>query len=253
MIMLAADYDGTLKQGTITRLDLDAITKFRSLGNIFGVVTGRSLSMMKEEFDKFDLKFDFFIAQNGAIAFTDTFTTIYETQINPIVSARLINMLQKLGPAMYGAATRDKHTVFHMSRQFYDERIAYYDIPLIVETWHNLNGILSFFICDFSSDAISELYNKLSSEFSDLLSFHYNDGTIDVTAPGLNKSKGVQRVIEFFKPQCALTIGNEMNDLSMIVDFGGFSVANGRPEVQAAASRVFENIDQCITFILETN
>ena len=44
MIVFASDYDGTLyKNREITQYDLDAIEAFRSKGNLFGIVTGRTI------------------------------------------------------------------------------------------------------------------------------------------------------------------------------------------------------------------
>ena len=51
MILLASDYDGTLKrQGKISETDIMAIQNFQREGNLFSLITGRSISMIRYTF-----------------------------------------------------------------------------------------------------------------------------------------------------------------------------------------------------------
>ena len=53
MKILASDYDGTLRTEELVDInDVHAIHEFRAAGNMFGLVTGRSMSPYRRRFKK---------------------------------------------------------------------------------------------------------------------------------------------------------------------------------------------------------
>ena len=49
MKLLASDYDGTLRRPYVKQSDIKAIKRFRAAGNVFGIITGRTLEMILPE------------------------------------------------------------------------------------------------------------------------------------------------------------------------------------------------------------
>lgn len=53
MKILASDYDGTLRTEELVDInDIHAIQEFRKAGNVFGLVTGRSMESIQMEIEK---------------------------------------------------------------------------------------------------------------------------------------------------------------------------------------------------------
>ncbi|WP_305154479.1 HAD family hydrolase [uncultured Dubosiella sp.] len=70
MKLLATDYDGTLHYGEgIMQDDLDAIRQWKEDGNLFVIVTGRSMQSIDEQIKKFGLPCDYVISNNGGMVF----------------------------------------------------------------------------------------------------------------------------------------------------------------------------------------
>ena len=74
MKILASDYDGTLRVNEkVESYDLDMIHKHRAAGNLFGLVTGRSMESIKAEIKGNGIEVDFVIANNGGVIYDKQF------------------------------------------------------------------------------------------------------------------------------------------------------------------------------------
>ena len=69
-LLLISDLDGTLlpSNKVLSKVDLDAIKEFRSLGGKFTIATGRTLQSVQCYFDELQLDMPF-ILYNGAIVY----------------------------------------------------------------------------------------------------------------------------------------------------------------------------------------
>ena len=74
MKILASDYDGTLRTEELVDInDVHAIHEFRAAGNMFGLVTGRSMESIQTEIQKNKIEFDFIVANNGGVIYDRDF------------------------------------------------------------------------------------------------------------------------------------------------------------------------------------
>ena len=66
--ILISDYDGTFYQSDIDiKKNIDKVTEFRALGNLFVLATGRSYVDLKQEIDKYKIPYDYLILNHGAL------------------------------------------------------------------------------------------------------------------------------------------------------------------------------------------
>lgn len=252
-IYLASDYDGTFKQGHIRREDLEAIDRFRSRGCRFGLVTGRSYSMLEQEFARYGMTMDFVIANTGGAIFDRNQNVLFKKPIGRQLALDLLADLERRHTALYGIASLHKH-----SRLYLDPALANSPdhntegLPQFSREAVEQDGdIISLFIRGYSQEDSRSLYQELAAAYDGQLAFHYNGGAIDVTAAGISKTEGI-RTLQCLVPQARVcVIGDEMNDIDMIRAFGGFSVTSGNQKVRQAASRVFDHISDCIESLLE--
>ena len=77
MKVLASDYDGTLRTEEIVDVnDVHAIQKFREKGNLFGLVTGRSMESIQKEIANNKIEFDFIVGNNGGVIYDKDFNRL---------------------------------------------------------------------------------------------------------------------------------------------------------------------------------
>ena len=94
MFVLSSDYDGTLK----TRIpdlmmNVREIRKFRDLGNIFILNTGRNFESIKHEIDEFDIPFDYLCCNDGCVAFDHNFDVVFEKNLTPEQKSHIKNLV----------------------------------------------------------------------------------------------------------------------------------------------------------------
>jgi len=250
MKILASDYDGTLKRvnGTVEKLDIEAIHTFREAGHKFGIVTGRSLDMLRRDFGKFDVKIDFFVGTNGGI--------IADSDYNKIISFdidfnKAMDFMEKY---------RNRHDVsLAMGNGYKTARLSWLentpdftkfgvtgDYEEILES-----KIINSFVVGLR---YPELRNQLIDEFAevygDYMNFHKNMNIIDVSAKGVYKSTGLEHVKSIYKTEELYVIGDELNDIEMIKKFKGYCVTNARAEVRECAAKIFDSVASCIGHVM---
>ena len=70
MKLLASDYDGTLRyEPKVVKEDLDALKRWQQAGNLFVVVTGRSMESFMQELKENDFQCDFIVLNNGGVIY----------------------------------------------------------------------------------------------------------------------------------------------------------------------------------------
>ena len=113
-IYLASDYDGTFKQGSIRDEDKEAIRRFRSRGGRFGLVTGRSLSMLEQEFARYDMQMDFIIACTGAVIFDQDLNVIFKKPMDTATAWELETEMERRPAGLCGMASLRKHSRLYL-------------------------------------------------------------------------------------------------------------------------------------------
>ncbi len=252
-IYLASDYDGTFKQGTIRSEDKEAIRRFRGSGGRFGLVTGRSLSMLEQEFARYDMKMDFIIASTGAAIFDQDLKVVFQKPIERGTALELVDDMERRSTALYGIASLHKHSRLFLHPDLASSQAHNTEgLPQFSREEVEQDGeIISMFLRGYDPQDSENLYHYLTGAYEGRLAFHYNGGAIDVTAPGISKTEGVRTLGRLHPGSRVCVIGDEMNDLDMIRAFHGFSVTTGNETVKQAASRVFDHISDCIDFLLQ--
>ena len=82
MKVLASDFDLTLyvPDEEVVKKNVIAIRSFMKQGNLFGIVTGRNYSSVKQLLNQYDIPYHYLVCQDGAKLFDSMdycFSTIY--------------------------------------------------------------------------------------------------------------------------------------------------------------------------------
>lgn len=250
MKILASDWDGTLRRNLDVDIrDITAINHFRSLHHVFGIVTGRSIGMLKNELAFYHVPYDFMIGTNGGVIANEKLEVIWRHDIEFDAAIDLIKYLKAKPTVMFGISDGDE---FGNINSPHDEgESTLIDIhPIDPQLIINSKQINSFYLRDETTEKTHELYDDLSERFKDYMKFHYNTGTIDVSAAGVSKKTGILKLMELYNSKEIYVIGDGHNDIEMIEAFQGFSVEGAPDDVKEKAVHCYQGLYDCIEDIL---
>ena len=91
MKILGSDFDGTLNHNGIDDAKRQAIGRWRSEGNIFAIVSGRSIDDLLRIYNGNSFECDYLIGSNGAVIAKVDGTVISSIQCDGSIAAPLLN------------------------------------------------------------------------------------------------------------------------------------------------------------------
>ena len=196
MKMLVSDFDGTLFNKDYKK-NIEEINDFVSKDNLFVICTGRNLNRLLVDLDK-DLKFNYLICSDGAVIYDKDFNEIYRSDIEPRIVDGVVNIINNNDcfsdiDLIHGASldNRKVNAIYAL----YDKNkiaMAKYALEYIQKTHPQIHGYLS-------------------------------KNYINITNRMVTKSTGIKNLIEIehLEPLLVYTIGDDINDQDMLLDYIG--------------------------------
>ncbi len=239
-MILATDYDGTLRRGkTITEEDRAAIVRFRRAGNLFGVVTGRDFPMAFEPLTGEDgVPFDFIIAMNGALAVDSDGEVLFQRTADGEVLPDLIQTVAEVGGihlgCVIGKTRREFRADVPEGDDFYAPLSEVKDIRRFTQgnTWLG------------SVEATARAVEVIRERHGSYINVFQNHICIDMPPIGVDKGTGIADLADRLGvPYGEIwTAGDNYNDIPMLSRFRGCAMANGVTEAKDAACGVYPDI-----------
>lgn len=255
------DMDGTLisrKERRIPQSAIEGIQQAMENGHHCFICTGRGYRMAQEYFDQ--LVLPGIIFSNGAgIAYDGK---ILETRdLHPSTVERLRSICENLGGG-YGLLTttytyQNENERNRMGKHFFERKIdtdiqAYYDrrgLKLIEEYQNEGVQKMDF---SFQSELTADIFfARVPASLHTVVAGGYYATTGrtggEITANGVTKGAGIQRVLDMFSvdPKDTYGFGDSSNDLEMMeVVEHGVAMGNGSDQIKQVASYVTDDVDE---------
>lgn len=252
MRIVVSDYDGTIRHGGETRGDVaGAVRRWRAAGNLFGLATGRDLSMTDFEIRRLGLEFDFLVCMNGAALYDADRTVLEFSRIGDDLARAIIGheatrhcshlVLLGLGQTLL----YDPDGSWHGARELPHRKVGLEEAMAARDL-----GEISFGYPGM--DQARKWGAALEREFGDRVRAHPNMRVLDVNCRGVDKAEGIARVLELKGwSGCPVhTIGDGGNDVAMTGRFSGCCVPNAIDEVKEAAEREFGDVAEMLESLL---
>jgi len=252
MKILASDFDGTLNRGGVSDYDKSAISAWQEAGNLFGIVTGRDFNGIWYEVVKHNLNVDFLGAYNGGVIYDGNGENIIcETSTSPEMAGDLLQYLRDQN-ANYAelCVLKKKYQVFPERD---DRSMLTGEILKSLEFVTMINTYIDPF--ERAVSCVAEIAERFGRDFNPLL----NGCCIDIPPAGMNKGVGVQKYADaviksekyagqniVFGERDILTVGDQLNDLDMIIPFFGCAVENAVDDVKSAAKMIYKSVGDLI-------
>lgn len=246
-MILASDYDFTLhfKDG-ISQNDLKMIHEFRNKGGLFGLISGRSISSLQYEINKFKIPYDFIIGVNGGFILDTENKEIFSSYINKDEAHKIIAYLNANPPSSYTL-----HNGYDLARKVFDE-----DFPLninadFIDFDTLLTKDISGFFINYPSSEVAQKEVKILNEKFPFVLSQINGSFVDVTALNINKKEGLKKLVDTFEhTKQVYVIGDAENDLEMIEHFPSFAMRHGDDCLKKKADIIVDSVAQAIEHIL---
>ncbi|MGI6269493.1 MAG: HAD hydrolase family protein [Candidatus Howiella sp.] len=252
MYILASDYDGTLRRGEgISDADRAAISAFRKAGNRFGIVTGRGHSGFVRELHRVDFSdYDFLICNNGAVLY-DGDHLIRRHYCPGEVLDTLIPFIISVG-GLYAAITVDQTHFLAIYGQnsggIEGDGSGEEDFIHV----HHLDRIRQFnqVDCNIGNETdAAEFAAQVNLRYGKWLAAFHNGTCVDIVPAGVSKPAGLREYLAFIGAKeggRVLSVGDNFNDLGMLLEFDGYAIASGRPEIVERVGRSCSDIAELI-------
>lgn len=257
MKIFASDYDGTLRTGDfVSDWDKQAIKDWQAQGNLFGIVSGRSMESMREEALKNAINADFYIGNNGGAIYDNAFHEI-KTYFFPfrravdileyIRSERTISYVINDGfyrsKCVIDPSREDKKYAKTKTTKSETEILAKRKIAQLVVS------------LDQESDC-QRIADYINATFGDIACAYRNINCVDVAPYGISKATGLSYMVSYYQVNTdeVYAIGDSFNDIPMLSTFHGFAMEQSVNQVKGYAQETVTQVGDAIyKLITHTN
>ena len=225
MKILASDYDGTLRTEELVDInDVHAIHEFRAAGNMFGLVTGRSMESIQTEIQKNKIEFDFIVANNGGVIYDRDFQRLQVLYMDSV----------------------DENQIDH----------KYGNMPDTNEHEEEVldRGKISQLVVSLNDTMLAEeISHYINTNFKGYAVAYVNVNCVDIVPEGVSKAEGLYFIEQHLglEHDAIYAIGDSFNDIPMIEEFHGCAMMHARSAIVEPAEHVFISIEECIAFLMK--
>lgn len=254
MKILASDYDGTYRyEPKVTKEDLDAVKRWQMEGNLFVMVTGRSMESFTKEIEANGFHCDYIIANNGGVIYDGDMNQMKVSYMDFEQALLLIDYIRTLPCASYVI-----NDGYHRHRVVIDESQEdhkYADMPQTMGEQELLaNGKIAQIVISLNDDDLAqEIVRFVNQQFNGHMQAYANRNCVDIVPSGISKAGGLAFVMQYagINESEVYPIGDSYNDLPMIEEFNGFCVEAAPQAIKDSSSHVYLSVSDCINDLLK--
>lgn len=245
MKLLAVDYDGTLRRGdVVSDRNKAAVKLWHEQGNLFGIVTGRSLESIQREILKNDLKIDFLITNNGGVQADGNGNVLSIAMISFDVALEIIAYIRTCDCVSYVLNNGISRSYTLLKQGADDLKYGNQDLmrseaDLLAEKQ------IAQIVMSVENNEINHQYAKeINDRFGNAVEAFPNLNCVDIVPKGISKAMGIKKMIErsALDVDEVLCVGDQFNDYSMLQVYKGYTFHDSPKELQDMAFKVIEEV-----------
>ncbi len=255
MKVLASDYDGTLRSAPlVSEEDKEAIKLFRKQGNMFAIVTGRSMESLKIEIEKNGFEYDFIIANNGGVIYdhnNELLQCMYMEYSHAIRIIQYIKTLDCVSYVINDGYHRYKYTIDQ--NQIDHKYACLTDSDEKEATVLDRGKIAQIVISLNDSNLAQEIADYINTNYNGYAHAYVNVNCVDIVPDGVSKGEAMM-IMEThldLNHDDIHVIGDSYNDLPMIELFHGCCVSYAVDDVKEKCEAIYDSVADCIHALLE--
>lgn len=260
MKIAVSDFDGTLffhQNDTIPQINIEAVKKWRSVGNIFCICTGRDMRSLMYEMNRYRMEYDFIICNNGGTLFDKNLNIVKSFPLDRQMLLKLVHsdIAADSWHIMYSAVDKMRTTInsdkSQLLKYFNSVKYKNQEIIKIVSIEEALAEMEPVQISlAYENEQIAEKYaQRIETEFNDAFSANLNLNCIDVCRKNITKASGVKELLKLnpaWQNAEVLTIGDAQNDVPMIEEFNGYSLNSATEHAKQHAAKLYNSVGEML-------
>lgn len=253
MKVLASDYDGTLRVSEfVSKEDVNAIRQFRKEGNLFGIVTGRSMESLQIEIDRNNLEYDFIITNNGGVLYDGVGNLLECKYMNFDRSLDIIAYIKTLDCASFVINDGYHRFKINVNEEQIDHKYA--QMPNMENKEEEVldRGKIAQLVISLNNDVLAnEVARHINVNFKGYACAYVNVNCVDIVPEGVSKAEGLYYMEDELNlvHEDIYAIGDSFNDVPMLEEFHGCTLHHARSVIKEQAEHVFDSVGECINFI----
>ena len=233
-----SDYDGTIyitEENMLT--NVKSIKEYRNSGGKFVIVTGRSKTSVSNVIKQYNIPFDYIISNNGSAIFDSNMRKLYQEPILSNISDKIIEYLK---------------TKENIEIHFYDDddKVEYYHQELLKIRIKTSDYNLAQEI----EDEVNSIFKDSAKAHSNFPGRYYDDKSfviVDIISKNAGKENSIKKLIEILdiEKEDVATIGDGRNDIAMIKEYNGYSMATAEIDVKKSSSKIFKSVADVLEYL----
>ncbi len=255
MKLLASDYDGTLRsEALVSEKDKEAIKKFRQAGNMFAIVTGRSMESLRKEIEVNQFEYDFLITNNGGVIYDQNNELLQCSYMSYEHATSIIQYIKTLDCVSYVINDGYARFKFSVDPNQIDHKYANVDESKVSEAALLDKGKIAQIVISLNdSNLAKEIAQHINTQYNGYAHAYVNVNCVDIVPDGVSKGEALHIMEEHLNVNHddVYAIGDSYNDLAMIEAFHGCCVSYAVEDVQKVCEHVFDGICECIEYLME--
>lgn len=225
MKIVVSDFDNTFFDNKFES-NIDKINRFVEEGNIFIIATGRNIIQLQNEIHNKSIKCSYYICNDGAIIFDKYLNVIYRKDIDKNIVKSVFdilnsntNILETYIDTTNGYVTDYNNDCNKIISKPKDRKKAQQLLLELIKKYPSINGYLS-------------------------------DNWININNCNVSKGNAIEYLKKYFNisNNKIYTIGDNINDLSMMQKYNSFAIANN-PELECNSKHVVNSFDEFLSII----
>lgn len=252
MKIFASDYDGTIKiDGSISERNLTAIKNWTKRGNVFGLVTGRSVESALQEIKKYELPVSFLVCNNGGV--------IYDKEMNLL---KLYEMDLAKAKQLIADIRSMRCNSFVLNNGFYrakeivdsaeeDYKYGTYSSDYSVERILDEGRIGQIVISVNDNEYGKEQAACINEKYVGYMNAFPNVNCIDIVPDNVDKAQGLRFVQDYFgyAKEDIYCMGDSYNDLPMLLTFHSATLTHTFEDVKAQIDIKVKDVCEYLTML----
>lgn len=252
MKVFASDYDGTIKiNGEISERNLNAIRNWVNKGNIFGLVTGRSVESALQEIEKYKLPVTFLVCNNGGVIYDKDMNLLklYEMDMRKALS--LIDEIRHMNCNSFvlnNGMQRAKEVVNSDQEDFkYGSYNGLYSVDRIIEE-KRIGQIVISLSDDNQGKKIAAYINE---KYAGFMNAFANVHCVDIVPDQISKETGLCFVQSYFqyRKEDIFCMGDAYNDLPMLLAFQSATLLHTYDDIKSQVKLHVEDVCEYLTLL----
>ena len=228
MKILMSDFDETIyfeDNEEVNNKNIEAIRKFVSYGNIFGIVTGRSYWDLKPYLKKYNISYSYLICNDGAKIFNNMDYCLDTILIDGNKVSKMLSFIEEKGWDYYLDDGYNKTT--------------------------NVNDCVKI-VVNCTKEEDKEEYVSLLKKVAPL-HIYSSRNHINIVANGVDKEKAIKRLFNLEKLDYSKlkTIGDNITDYEMLKSFPGGIIKKHHSSLDELNKKEYECLSDYIEELMK--